>query len=123
MGCIRDELMISTVRGHVLRYRWDGGLYRDFCLDLRRIPFCIDKLVSKGKIKILIELNQSSHYLTVLNRFSALPIFEQNKFIVDIDYSPLVAGFAVVLNDGRAAVLTASTLKFDPNVCTNKNQV
>lgn len=49
MGCIRDELMISTVRGHVLRYRWDGGLNRDFCLDLRRIPFCLDKLVSNGK--------------------------------------------------------------------------
>lgn len=47
---------------------------------------------------------------------AALPIFEQNKYIVDIEYSPLVAGFAVVLNDGRAAVLTASSLKFDPNV-------
>lgn len=48
MVCIRDELMVSTVRGHVLRYKWDGMLNRDFCLDLRRIPFCVDKLVSKG---------------------------------------------------------------------------
>lgn len=48
MVCIRDELMVSTVRGHVLRYRWDGTLNRDYCLDLRRIPFCIDKQVSKG---------------------------------------------------------------------------
>lgn len=92
MVCIRDELMVSTVRGHILRYKWDGMLNRDFCLDLRRIPFCVDKLVSK-----------------------AVPIFEQNKYIIDIEYSPLVAGFSVVLNDGRAAVLTASSLKFDPN--------
>lgn len=48
MVCIRDELMVSTVRSHVLRYRWDGTLNRDYCLDLRRIPFCIDKQVSKG---------------------------------------------------------------------------
>lgn len=54
----------------------------------------------------------------LLINFSALPIFEQNKYIIDIEYSPLVTGFAVVLNDGRAAVLTASSLKFDPNVCT-----
>lgn len=33
-----------------------------------------------------------------------------------MDYSPLAGGFAIVFNDGRAAVLTASTLKFDPNV-------
>lgn len=49
MVCIRDELMISTVRSHVLRYRWDGSLNRDYSLDLRRIPFCMDKQVSKGK--------------------------------------------------------------------------
>ncbi|XP_065214700.1 guanine nucleotide exchange factor subunit Rich isoform X2 [Planococcus citri] len=92
MVCIRDELMISTVRNHVLRYRWDGTLNRDYCLDLGRIPFCIDRQV-----------------------FKAVPIFEQNKYITKMDYSPLAGGFAIVFNDGRAAVLTASTLKFDPN--------
>lgn len=33
-----------------------------------------------------------------------------------MEYSPLIGGFAIVLNDGRAAFLTASSLKFDPNV-------
>jgi len=33
-----------------------------------------------------------------------------------MEYSPLVGGFGIILNDGRAALLTASTLKFDPNV-------
>lgn len=41
---------------------------------------------------------------------------EANTYVISMDYSPLVGGFAVVLNDGRAAFLTASTLKFDPNV-------
>lgn len=41
---------------------------------------------------------------------------EDNIYIKDIEYSPLVGGFAIVLNDGRAAFLTASSLKFDPNV-------
>ncbi|CAG2059652.1 unnamed protein product [Timema podura] len=47
MVCIRDELMLATTRGHILRYRWDGSENRDYCLDLRRVPFCIDQQVSK----------------------------------------------------------------------------
>lgn len=45
---IRDELMISTNLGKILRYRWDGSQNLDYCLDLKRIPFCIDQQVSKG---------------------------------------------------------------------------
>lgn len=43
------EIMISTTENHVLRYRWDGIQSRDYTLDLRRIPFCINQQVSKGK--------------------------------------------------------------------------
>ncbi|KAG5887614.1 hypothetical protein JTB14_002623 [Gonioctena quinquepunctata] len=86
------EVMLSTKNGHVLRYRWDGSQNRDYTLDLRRIPFCINQQVSK-----------------------AIPIVEENTYIIEIEYSPLVGGFSIVLNDGRAAFLTASSLKFDPN--------
>ncbi|CAG9862515.1 unnamed protein product [Phyllotreta striolata] len=86
------EIMLSTTNNHVLRYRWDGTQNRDYTLDLRRIPFCINQQVAK-----------------------AVPIVEDNIFIIDIEYSPLVGGFSIVLNDGRAAFLTAPTLKFDPN--------
>nr|XP_023020683.1 guanine nucleotide exchange factor subunit Rich [Leptinotarsa decemlineata] len=93
MVCITMmEVMLSTTNGHVLRYRWDGSQNRDYTLDLRRIPFCINQQVSK-----------------------AIPIVEENTYIIEIEYSPLVGGFSIVLNDGRAAFLTASSLKFDPN--------
>jgi RAB6A-GEF complex partner protein 1 len=90
--CIRDELMICTKYGHVLRYFWNGTPNRDYSLDLRRIPFCVDQLSAR-----------------------AVPITEPDTYIVQIDYSPLLGGFAAVFNDGRGAFLTASTLKFDPN--------
>lgn len=48
-----------------------------------------------------------------------MPIVEENTYIIDIEYSPLIGGFAIVLNDGRAAFLTASSLRFDPNVRIN----
>ncbi|KAK5648957.1 hypothetical protein RI129_003849 [Pyrocoelia pectoralis] len=86
------ELMVATTKGHVLRYQWDGNQNRDYNLDLRRIPFCINQQVSK-----------------------AIPIVEENTYIADMEYSPLLGGFAIALNDGRAAFLTASSLKFDPN--------
>ncbi|XP_017769219.1 PREDICTED: guanine nucleotide exchange factor subunit Rich [Nicrophorus vespilloides] len=93
IACITmTEIMVATTKSHVLRYKWDGTQNRDYNLDLRRIPFCINQQVSK-----------------------AIPIVEENTFIIDIEYSPLVGGFAIVLNDGRAAFLTASSLRFDPN--------
>ena len=42
---IRDELMVATRSGKVLRYAWDGQEIRDYSLDLKRIPFCIDQQV------------------------------------------------------------------------------
>ncbi|XP_056632755.1 guanine nucleotide exchange factor subunit Rich isoform X3 [Diorhabda sublineata] len=86
------EIMLSTTNNHVLRYKWDGNQNRDYALDLRRIPFCINQQVAK-----------------------AVPIVEENVHIIDIEYSPLVGGFSIVLNDNRAAFLTAPSLKFDPN--------
>lgn len=52
----------------------------------------------------------------------AVPIVEANTYIVDMEYSPLVGGFSVVFNDGRAAFLTASSLKFDPNVSIHERK-
>lgn len=50
MACIRDELMVSTCNGHILRYHWNSSINRDYCLDLRRTPFSIDLHVSNGKL-------------------------------------------------------------------------
>ncbi|XP_068967131.1 guanine nucleotide exchange factor subunit Rich [Bombus flavifrons] len=91
--CIRDELMVATKTSHVIRHKWDGTVNRDYSLDLRRIPFSVDQQIS-----------------TV-----AIPLTENNVFVTDIEYSPLVGGFAIVLNTGKAAFLTAQSLKFDPN--------
>ncbi|KAK1119021.1 hypothetical protein K0M31_013793 [Melipona bicolor] len=87
--------MVATKTSHVIRHKWDGTVNRDYSLDLRRIPFSVDQQIS-----------------TV-----AIPLTENNVFVTDIEYSPLVGGFAIVLNSGKAAFLTAQSLKFDPNVC------
>lgn len=47
---------------------------------------------------------------------TAVPITESNTYVSSMEYSPLIGGFAITLNDGRAAYLTANSLKFDPNV-------
>ncbi|KAF0296631.1 hypothetical protein FJT64_005932 [Amphibalanus amphitrite] len=49
LTCIRDELMVATASGHVLRYRWDGTINYDYCLDLRRTPFSVNQQVSVGR--------------------------------------------------------------------------
>lgn len=55
------------------------------------------------------------NYFVTFNSLAA-PLTTKDTYIVDIEYSPLVGGFGIILNDGRAALLTASSLKFDPNV-------
>lgn len=52
----------------------------------------------------------------LMHSIPAVPILDKEAYIVSMDYSPLLAGFAIVLKDGRAAYLTSSNLKFDPNV-------
>jgi hypothetical protein len=47
-------------------------------------------------------------------------VADRSVFVSKIAYSPLIGGYAIVLNDGRAAVLFASTPSFDPNVRTKK---
>jgi hypothetical protein len=54
-------------------------------------------------------------FIYILND-AAVPILEKDAYVVSMDYSPLLAGFSIVLKDGRAAFLTSSNLKFDPNV-------
>ena len=92
---IREELMIATKDGKILRFSWEGQEIRDYTLDLRRIPFCVDQQVLK-----------------------AVPLTDKNVFVSKISYSPLIGGYALVFNDGRAAFLVASTLNFDPNSVT-----
>lgn len=48
--------------------------------------------------------------------WTAVPILDKEAYVVSMDYSPLLAGFSIVLKDGRAGFLTSSNLKFDPNV-------
>lgn len=94
ISCITNaQMMIATRSPKILRYRWDGREERDFSLDLQRIPFSINQQVSY-----------------------AVPIVEKDIYVTSMDYSPLVGGFAITLNDGRAAFLTANDLRFDPNV-------
>ena len=92
---IREELMIATKDGKILRFSWEGQEIRDYTLDLKRIPFCVDQQVLR-----------------------AVPLTDKNVHVSKLSYSPLIGGYALVFNDGRAAFLVASTLNFDPNSVT-----
>ena len=48
----------------------------------------------------------------------AVPLADKGAYVTKISYSPLLGGYAIVLNDGRAAFLVASSNNFDPNVST-----
>ncbi|XP_050076499.1 guanine nucleotide exchange factor subunit Rich [Anopheles maculipalpis] len=93
VSCINvNQIVVATQEGRIIRLNWEGVEERDYALDLKRIPFSVNQQVSY-----------------------AVPILEKNVYVSSIDYSPLLCGFGITLNDGRAAFLTANNTKFDPN--------
>lgn len=71
---------------------------------------CNDDIVNSNRLKNHIK--ERIFPITII----AVPILENNTYVTSMEYSPLIGGFAITLNDGRAAYLTANSLKFDPNV-------
>ncbi|XP_026464310.1 guanine nucleotide exchange factor subunit Rich-like [Ctenocephalides felis] len=70
----------QKITGPSFRYRWDGTLCDGECaLDLSCISF----------------------YYGGTHCGSALPA-PDNAYVIDMEYSPLIGGFAIVMNDGRA---------------------
>lgn len=58
--------MVSTDENHILRYRWDGTVNNDFCIDLRRIPFSLDQQASRA-VPITVHLNTLIVFLYFFN--------------------------------------------------------
>ena len=49
MVCVRDELMVATCSGQLLRFRWDGDVNADMTIKLCVIPFSVDLQHSRGQ--------------------------------------------------------------------------
>ncbi|KAK0393210.1 hypothetical protein QR680_000098 [Steinernema hermaphroditum] len=87
---LKDEILVSLQDGWMHRISWEGVVDSEFSFHLSSIPFAFDQLQSKP------EFVRSAAYVR------------------DIEYAPLVGGFAFVLSDGRAALLTSQDSRFHP---------
>ena len=113
----------------ILRFSWDGQEIRDYSLDLRRIPFCVDQQGFYCNVvlhfrtfccrKKCFNSGRMNECMSPLQVLKAVPLADKGAYVTKISYSPLLGGYAIVLNDGRAAFLVASSNNFDPNVSTD----
>ena len=90
--CLRDELMVATGEGLLQRIRWDGLTNAELTISVASIPFSVDLQHSRASL-----------------------LTDSGTYVRDFQYSPLLGGFAAVLSNGRAAFITANTLKFEPD--------
>jgi len=60
----------------------------------------------------------SCHGMWCYSVLLASQLNSANVYVAALHYSALLGGFAVVLSNGRAAFLTANSLKFEPSVST-----
>ncbi|XP_074641700.1 guanine nucleotide exchange factor subunit RIC1-like [Tubulanus polymorphus] len=91
---LREDLMVATRTGMLLRIRWDGFINDELGISLSNVPFATDLQHSRA-------CNLSDDTVVY--------------YISDMEYSSSMGGFAVVLSNGRAAFLTATSPKFEPS--------
>ena len=72
VSLFRDELMVSTDENKIWRYRWDGSINNDFCIDLRRIPFSLDQQASRA---IPLQVCCRNTLINIYDSFSGLITF------------------------------------------------
>ena len=98
-----------------------------FSIKLSRISYWYSSLFGQFRLKTFVLMSSiirrhfwinSLHSKQVLK---AVPVADRSVFVSKIAYSPLIGGYAIVFNDGRAALLVASTPSFDPNVSEYKS--
>ncbi|ESO90081.1 hypothetical protein LOTGIDRAFT_123886 [Lottia gigantea] len=80
--CVRDEILISTVDGFLNRLKWNGNKNEKATLHLSDIPVSVD-----------------------LQQFRASKLTESDGHAVNMEYSPTLGGYSLVLSSGKALFL------------------
>ncbi|KRX94693.1 Protein RIC1 -like protein, partial [Trichinella pseudospiralis] len=103
---LKEEFLICLKNGFVHRFLWDGQIVEELAWSVEKVPFYFDQLQSRPQYanRIPSDCNEFS---------SSTP--PTTVCFVDICHSSFVGGFLVVLNDGRAALLTALSPRFHPS--------
>ncbi|XP_059149431.1 guanine nucleotide exchange factor subunit RIC1-like isoform X4 [Physella acuta] len=76
---VKDELVVATVDGCLNRLRWSGNKNEKATLHLKDIPVSTD-----------------------LQQFRASRISHNDSHVVEMEYSPTLGGYSMVLSSGRA---------------------
>uniref|UniRef100_A0A8R1HRZ4 Protein RIC1 homolog n=1 Tax=Caenorhabditis japonica TaxID=281687 RepID=A0A8R1HRZ4_CAEJA len=88
----RDEFIVCLRNGFTHHVTWTGEIIASLSFRLNSIPFSVDQLQSKSE-----------------------NVASKSTYIVETVYAPLLGGFAIVLSDGTAALLTSNDPNFAPN--------
>ncbi|KFD46461.1 hypothetical protein M513_12662 [Trichuris suis] len=96
---LKEEFLVSHRDGIVHRFLWDGQIVEDLCWSVAQIPFFNDQTQSRPQ------------YASCLSNLPTEPL----PYLLDICYSSFLGGFLIVLDSGRAALVTAPSPRFHPN--------
>ncbi|CAO4365271.1 unnamed protein product [Caenorhabditis nigoni] len=88
----RDEFLVCLRNGFTHHVTWNGEILSSLSFRASAIPFSVDQLQSKSE-----------------------NVTSKSTFIIDAVYAPLLGGFAIVLSDGKGALLTSNDPNFSPN--------
>lgn len=88
----RDEFLVCLRNGFTHHVTWNGEIISSLSFRASAIPFSVDQLQSKSE-----------------------NVTSKTTYIIDAVYAPLLGGFAIVLSDGKGALLTSNDPNFAPN--------
>ncbi|XP_052775619.1 guanine nucleotide exchange factor subunit RIC1-like [Mya arenaria] len=86
--CIREELAVASVDGSVTRLRWNAQRNDKASFHLQEMPVASDFLRSSGT-----------------------RLTEADGYVVQMEYSPIIGGYCMVLSSGKALLLMSSAMR------------
>ncbi|KRX57822.1 Protein RIC1 -like protein [Trichinella sp. T9] len=104
---LTTTFLICLKNGFVHRFLWDGQIVEELAWSVDKVPFYFDQLQSRAQY--------ANRIASDCSEFSPSTPPTAAVCFVDICHSSFVGGFLVVLNDGRAALLTALSPRFHPS--------
>ncbi|EDV23434.1 uncharacterized protein TRIADDRAFT_58051 [Trichoplax adhaerens] len=90
--CRQEEIIVTTRGGNIFHYKWDGLLYAQLTVQINNIPFSADQSNAKASF-----------------------LSPDDSYIIAIEYSRSLHGYAIILEDGRGAFVLCSAPTVSPN--------
>lgn len=91
--CVREELMVATEEGSLHRIKWNASVNQKASFHIRGFPAALD-----------------------FHQTKACKLTEEDGYVQQMEYSPIIGGYTLVLSSGKALFVIPPSIKVENSV-------